>query len=469
MRQYIYFPSQNFTNEEEKTLFRWLNVDKRSVLDSASNNNRKKRKSKINEYLEVENNLLPNNRYENWFYQLTSSVDESEHQDPRIQDSPVLNFGMNILQTWRALAVDNSVKEDKKFLEQVELVIDDILRNINLENTMTAFEAGFYETQNLWELPLPNRWKLYRFWQSQFYRKLLSNIENFKISYNEILENYRQEIFNNEYRVLERAALIAMTTTGAAKYQNMLKILRPRIVIIDEAAEVLEAHIVASLPSSCEHLIMIGDHKQLEPKPAVFELAQKYHLSLSFFERMIRNGISHHCLLKQHRMRPEISSLVKEIYPGLHDAENVKEYENVSGIASNVFFLSHGFQEEYREEGRSYENYFEAEFTTRLCRYLIYQGYISSQITVLTPYSGQLRCLTGLKDNITKDIRFCIVDNYQGEENDIILLSMVRSNDIGKLGFLDKENRVCVALSRAKRGLFVIGNFEMMRKCAKKN
>lgn len=468
LRQYIYFPSQNFTNEEEKTLFRWLNVDKRSVLDSASNNNRKKRKTKINEYLEVENNLLPNNRYENWFYQLTSSVDESEHQDPRIQDSPVLNFGMNILQTWRALAVDNSVKEDKKFLEQVELVIDDILRNINLENTMTAFEAGFYETQNLWELPLPNRWKLYRFWQSQFYRKLLSNIENFKISYNEILENYRQEIFNNEYRVLERAALIAMTTTGAAKYQNMLKILRPRIVIIDEAAEVLEAHIVASLPSSCEHLIMIGDHKQLEPKPAVFELAQKYHLSLSFFERMIRNGISHHCLLKQHRMRPEISSLVKEIYPGLHDAENVKEYENVSGIASNVFFLSHGFQEEYREEGRSYENYFEAEFTTRLCRYLIYQGYISSQITVLTPYSGQLRCLTGLKDNITKDIRFCIVDNYQGEENDIILLSMVRSNDIGKLGFLDKENRVCVALSRAKRGLFVIGNFEMMRKCAKK-
>lgn len=148
LRQYIYFPSQNFTNEEEKTLFRWLNVDKRSVLDSASNNNRKKRKTKINEYLEVENNLLPNNRYENWFYQLTSSVDESEHQDPRIQDSPVLNFGMNILQTWRALAVDNSVKEDKKFLEQVELVIDDILRNINLENTMTAFEAGFYETQN---------------------------------------------------------------------------------------------------------------------------------------------------------------------------------------------------------------------------------------------------------------------------------------------------------------------------------
>lgn len=467
LRKYIDFPSQNFTNQEEKTIFRWLNVDKRGILDTASNINGMKRKAGINKYLETENNL-PNNGYENVFYQLTSSVDESEHEDPRIRDSPVLNFGMNILHTWRTLSVDKTVNEDKTFLKKVELVIDDILRNINLENTMTAFDADFYETQNLWDLPMSERWNLYRLWQNRFYRKILSNIEDYETYHDEILQSYRQEVFNNEYRVLERAALIAMTTTGAAKYQTMLELLRPRIIIIDEAAEVLEAHIVSSLTSSCEHLIMIGDHKQLEPKPAVFELAQKYHLSLSFFERMIRNGVSHHCLLKQHRMRPEISSLVKEIYPGLHDAENVKEYDNVGGIASNVFFLSHGFKEEYKEEGRSYENYFEAEFTARLCRYLIRQGYIPSQITVLTPYSGQLRCLTGLKDKITKDVRFCIVDNYQGEENDIILLSLVRSNDIGKLGFLDKENRVCVALSRAKRGLFVIGNFEMMRTCAKK-
>lgn len=305
LRQYIDFPSQNFTNQEEKTIFRWLNVDKRSILDSASNINGIKRKSGVNKYLETENNL-PNNGYENVFYQLTSSVDESEHEDPRIRDSPVLNFGMNILQTWRTLSIDKSVKEDKTFLEKVELVIDDILRNINLENTMTAFDADFYETQNLWDLPMSERWNLYRLWQNRFYRKILSNIEDYETYHDEILQSYRQEIFNNEYRVLERAALIAMTTTGAAKYQTMLELLRPRIIIIDEAAEVLEAHIVASLSSSCEHLIMIGDHKQLEPKPAVFELAQKYHLSLSFFERMIRNGVSHHCLLKQHRMRPEI-------------------------------------------------------------------------------------------------------------------------------------------------------------------
>lgn len=54
------------------------------------------------------------------------------------------------------------------------------------------------------------------------------------------------------------------------------------------------------------------------------------------------------------------------------------------------------------------------------------------------------------------------MDKYQGEENEIILLSLVRSNDEGKIGFLSIENRVCVALSRAKRGLFIIGNMDML-------
>lgn len=52
------------------------------------------------------------------------------------------------------------------------------------------------------------------------------------------------------------------------------------------------------------------------------------------------------------------------------------------------------------------------------------------------------------------------VDNYQGEESDIILLSLVRSNETGAVGFLKTENRICVALSRAKEGLYIMGNME---------
>ena len=98
-----------------------------------------------------------------------------------------------------------------------------------------------------------------------------------------------------------------------------------------------------------------------------------------------------------------------------------------------------------------------------LCRYFILQGYQREQITVLTAYTGQL---IQLKKQMPKDffrgVRVCAVDNFQGEENDIILLSLVRSNEEGKIGFLQTENRVCVALSRAKKGFFCIGNISLL-------
>lgn len=57
-------------------------------------------------------------------------------------------------------------------------------------------------------------------------------------------------------------------------------------------------------------------------------------------------------------------------------------------------------------------------------------------------------------------MKITVVDNYQGEESDIILLSLVRSNENGNVGFLKTENRICVALSRAKYGLYVMGNMD---------
>ena len=58
-------------------------------------------------------------------------------------------------------------------------------------------------------------------------------------------------------------------------------------MIVEEAAEVLEAHIVTSMPETTEHLILIGDHQQLKPSPTVYELAVKYQLEMSLFERMV--------------------------------------------------------------------------------------------------------------------------------------------------------------------------------------
>lgn len=58
------------------------------------------------------------------------------------------------------------------------------------------------------------------------------------------------------------------------------------------------------------------------------------------------------------------------------------------------------------------------------------------------------------------------VDNFQGEESEVIIASFVRSNEDAKIGFLSRENRVCVALSRAKKGLYCVGNLAMLAKAS---
>lgn len=74
---------------------------------------------------------------------------------------------------------------------------------------------------------------------------------------------------------------------GAAKCRLILQRVRPRIIIVEEAAEVLESHIITSLNPGCQHLILIGDHKQLRPSPNVYDLAKNYNLDVSLFERMV--------------------------------------------------------------------------------------------------------------------------------------------------------------------------------------
>ena len=123
--------------------------------------------------------------------------------------------------------------------------------------------------------------------------------------------------------------------------------LRPRITIVEEAAEVLESHIVTSLTPGCQHLILIGDHQQLRPNPTVYELAKDYNLDVSLFERMVKNGMPYERLRLQHRMRPEISKMLEHIYfsPKLENHESVMNFENIKGVARNMYFVDHAQSE----------------------------------------------------------------------------------------------------------------------------
>ena len=315
---------------------------------------------------------------------------------------------------------------------------------------------------NPWQLRINDRWRLYKYWLGlyleQYYSQISERADEFEEACSSLKELKQQE----DEQIMRGADVIAMTTTCAARYRRILKNIGPKVVVIEEAAEVLEAHVITSLTEDTEHLILIGDHQQLRPNPSVFELAKKYNLELSLFERMVNNGMQCQTLNVQHRMRPEISRLIKHIYPDLRDHDKVKGYPHVKGISKDVVFISHD-QPEQQGMQKSKSNMHEAEYIVQLCKYLLMQGYEPSQITVLTGYSGQLSEMKRLMPKtVFEGVRATTVDNFQGEENDVILLSLVRSNTSGSIGFLGTDNRVNVALSRAKHGLFVIGNFVLL-------
>lgn len=91
----------------------------------------------------------------------------------------------------------------------------------------------------------------------------------------------------------------------------------------------------------------LGDHKQLKPNPAVYLLAKKYNMDVSLFERMLNNGLGCSVLDVQHRMRPEIASLITPtIYPTLFNHPSTLERKKISGIDKFVFFLTHDFPED---------------------------------------------------------------------------------------------------------------------------
>ena len=144
------------------------------------------------------------------------------------------------------------------------------------------------------------------------------------------------------------------------------------------------------------------------------EKGEGYDLNRSLFERLVLKGYPHETLSQQHRMRPEISALVRHLtYPELVDAESTKGRPDIRGLTSNVVFMHHSYPEDDLPEAThlmsqpdesssksSKSNKFEVEMVLKVLRYLGQQGYHTGQIVILTPYLGQLRAL---QDALKKD------------------------------------------------------------------
>ncbi|KAJ5823469.1 hypothetical protein N7447_005809 [Penicillium robsamsonii] len=301
--------------------------------------------------------------------------------------------------------------------------------------------------------------------------------------------------------ILKSKRIIGCTTTAAAMYSENIRHASPGIVLLEEAGEILESHVLTAMTPDTKHLILIGDHQQLRPKINSYSLSTEkgdgYDLNVSLFERLIHAGYPHTTLMKQHRMCPEISSLVRNLtYPGLEDDRKTKNRPQPRGLCDRVIFFHHQNPEDIfvevsdlRDENSkgSKRNAFEAEIVLKIVKYLGQQGYGTDKLVVLTPYLGQLsllrQTLSKQNDPVLNDldsydlvkagllsqagashskrpIKLSTVDNFQGEESEIVIASLTRSNKTGDIGFMAAPERLNVLLSRARNVLILVGNSE---------
>lgn len=361
----------------------------------------------------------------------------------------------------------------------------------------------FDEFDRFWVLPLEDRLAMIRQWKRDIVQPSGDVITTCVNELNSLVEQKQSLRQAGDLEILKHARVIGATTSGATNYRDLLAMAAIDVVMVEEAGEVLEAHILTSLsgatPDSeaCQHLIMIGDHKQLPPKVEQYNLTTTsgggYNLDCSLFERLILARLPSVTLAVQHRMRPSISALIRaQTYPRLIDHESVRSYPDLKGVAKNVVFLDHRQPEDGADshESKTKMNSVEAELSLEIVRYFLLQGYAPDKIVVLTPYLGQLVKLVNLMRTNLKEVtalvserdvadldtvdeansigfgsidqqrsvRCSSIDNFQGEEADIVVISLVRSNSRGNIGFLKEKQRVNVLLSRARLGMVLVGD-----------
>ncbi|XP_055525614.1 RNA helicase aquarius [Wyeomyia smithii] len=299
-------------------------------------------------------------------------------------------------------------------------------------------------------------------------------------------ELLRSGLDRSKYLLVKEAKVIAMTCTHAAlkrkelvnmgfKYDNIL---------MEESAQILEIETFIPLLlqnpmdgyNRLKRWIMIGDHHQLPPviKNMAF---QKYsNMEQSLFTRLVRLGVPTIDLDGQGRARSSICELYKWRYSKLGDLEHITKYTEY--INCNPGF-AYDYQlinvEDFNGVGESepnpyfYQNLAEAEYVVAVFMYMRLIGYPAEKISILTTYNGQKHLIRDVIEArcaensfVGKPHKVTTVDKYQGQQNDYILLSLVRTKAIGHIRDV---RRLVVAMSRARLGLYIFGRVSLFKNC----
>ncbi|KAK5064874.1 hypothetical protein LTR84_000708 [Exophiala bonariae] len=391
-----------------------------------------------------------------------------------------------------------SLSHDKGASIDVESVLLDISEKAIAQNDAVGIGS-------VWNFPLTERLRLLHEWEldidaEQVAHKLTALYWTFQ-DYSTKIKKIRDQ---RDARTMLAHKVIGLTTTACASRRDVLESLGIEIMACEEAGEVMEPHTLCSLLPTLQHAIFIGDPLQLRPElneqslTLETDLGSRYRLDESLLERLMfprdpaLSTLPSSQLDIQRRMHPDIANITRLTYPFLKDHQSTYDRSQIYGLKQRMFWWDHRVPElEASDDLKSHANLHEVEMVAGLVEYLLKGGnYAQGEIAVLTPYSGQLAelvrrlsitCNVWLNDKdrqelLTQDLldlgedgrvckdeiaisdmlRLTTVDNFQGEEAKIIVLSTVRSG--GPAGFLKTLNRINVACSRAREGFYIIGN-----------
>ncbi|CAN6249866.1 unnamed protein product [Urochloa humidicola] len=247
-----------------------------------------------------------------------------------------------------------------------------------------------------------------------------------------------------------------------------------QMLIVDEAAQLKECEsLIPTLLPGIRQVVFIGDECQL-PALVKSKISENAYFGRSVFERLSTLGYNKHLLSVQYRMHPEISKFpIANFYESkISDGPNVvcKNYERrlLPGkmFGSYSFINVEGGHEITEKHGRSLKNTIEVAavlwILQRLFEETVFAG-TKLSVGVVSPYNAQVRAIQekvgksyDMYDSLSVKVKS--VDGFQGAEEDVIIISTVRSNGAGSVGFLTNLQRTNVALTRAKHRLWIVGN-----------
>ncbi|KAJ7691122.1 P-loop containing nucleoside triphosphate hydrolase protein [Mycena rosella] len=295
--------------------------------------------------------------------------------------------------------------------------------------------------------------------------------------------------------VVAKADVICTTCITSAS--AALNVVDFPVVFLDEASMSTEPASLIPIMKGSRHLALIGDHKQLPPVITSPE-AQALGLGRSLFERLTEEGVVPSIMLDtQYRMHPGISLFPSSefynfslqdgtvdaggnVFPILTPPSSVHLKEDKHGNRPAVIFLDHAGGESLKDRSRVNQN--EAAIVIGVVEDLLLNNPTlrGKDIGIIAPYVAQISLLTRLFTSNPKykarfnavlgehralqlaHIEIKTVDGFEGREKEIIVFSTVRNNAGGYIGFLADKRRLNVGLTRAKRGLFVVGSISTL-------